>query len=418
MAKKIKVVWLCHLSNSEIRSHIKHRKIYYKDILCKLMRRQSYRWNDYAIWNTNAIREFEKYDDIDLTVVFPFAGMKEHLQRFNIKGVHYIAYRSEDDNLLSFFLYKILKKECRFAKNREKVKSLISEAAPDIVHVIGAENPYYSICALDIPETIPTIVSLQTLMSVPGFQDGISISSGLYEYRAKIEREVIRKCTYIGTQVTLFRDQILKNIKPKSEFLPLTLAVGVEIDTSYNKKEYDFVYFAANVGKAVDIAIEAFGIAIKEMQGLTLNISGGCDNILRAKLDKRIEELGVNKQVFFTGSQESHEKVLQQIKKSRFALLPLKVDQISSTIREAMACGLPVVTTITPATPHLNKDRESVLLSDKEDYADIAKNMLKLVSQTDFAEEMKNNAIQTVREMYSNESLMKRWHLAYSEITC
>ena len=79
---------------------------------------------------------------------------------------------------------------------------------------------------------------------------------------------------------------------------------------------------------------------------------------------------------------------------------------ISGTIREAMACGLPVVTTRTPETPSLNKDRESVLISDMGDFKGMADNMIRLVDDNIFAEQIRKNGIQTVRMRYHNAKFM------------
>ena len=144
-----------------------------------------------------------------------------------------------------------------------------------------------------------------------------------------------------------------------------------------------------------------------------LNLSGAYTEEYKLNLDKRIKELGIEGNVVYSGSKSSHDEVIKQIKKSRFALLPIKVDVISSTIREAMACGLPVVTTITPGTPLLNTDRESVLLSEIGDYQSMAANMIKLVENEGLANSLRENAILTIKEVYSNSCFMEKWRKAY-----
>ena len=196
----------------------------------------------------------------------------------------------------------------------------------------------------------------------------------------------------------------------------MPLALGVDINVEPSKKEYDFVYFANNINKAADDAIEAFALAYNVKSSLTLNISGSYDDSFRLNLEKRIKELGMEKNVFITGSKQTHDEVIEQIKKSRFAVLPLKVDLISSTVREAMACGLPIVTTITPSTPELNKRRESVLLSEKGDFQAMADNMIRLVEDDTYAAQIRENALQTVREKYINVAFMQMWRKAYYEI--
>lgn len=404
---KIKIVWICHLSDAKIRAYLKFSKLYFKTAIKKIFGMPPHKWTDYAVWNANAIKEFEKFNDVELTVVFPHQGIKGRSQNFSLNGVNYICFRSEDDNIISFIKNRFFKNtNNRYLKNRRFVIDVIKEIKPDIVHIIGAENPYYSIAALDVPNEIPCIISLQTLMSDPDFFSNYPISKNEYLYRSGIEAEVIKKCDYICTTVVKFRDIIKKILKPNAVFLDVSLAVGVDIDDSEYKKEYDFVYFAGNINKAADHAIEAFALALKSNPRITLNISGYYSDDYKLFLDNRIKELNIENNVIFTGEKESHDEVLRQIKKSKFALLPLKIDLISGTIREAMACGLPVVTTRTPGTPVLNEKRESVLISDIGDYQGMADNMIRLIEDEQYAIQIKKNGFQTIRERYQNYKIM------------
>ena len=119
-------------------------------------------------------------------------------------------------------------------------------------------------------------------------------------------------------------------------------------------KLYDFVYFAADISKAVDYAIEGFAIAKKSFPNITLHVVGGYSDSYMQTLRDKMQELGLGQEVDFTGKLLTHDDVLAEIRKAKFALLPLKVDLIAGTIREAMSNGLPVVTTVTPVTPTLN----------------------------------------------------------------
>ena len=414
---KIKVVWICHFSDNKTRDHITFSQLYYKWMLQKLFRKDFNKWVDKAIWITNAIVEFEKFNDIDLTIIFPHIAIKGKKQKFSINGINYVCFRSQDDNFISYLKRKLFNyKEREYLYNRKIIKEIVKEISPDIVHVIGAENPYYSISALDIDNHIPSIVSLQTLMSDPDFIKNYPISKEEYEYRSYIESEIIKKCNYIASSVALFKEIILSSIKKNAIFLNMNLALGQDVDLTPVKKVFDFVYFAANISKAADYAIESFALVVAKEKNITLNISGAFTSEYKSVLDNRINELGIKDNVVFTGAQPTHDDVLYQIKKSKYAVLPLKVDQISGTIREAMACGLPVVTTITPATPFLNEKRESVLLSKKGDFQSMADNMLLLLKDNVKAKELSKNAILTVKEMFSNESIMNRWHQAYYAI--
>lgn len=417
MKEKLKVVWICSISNYQIREKIKFSNTYYKKILARLFHKSFPPPTDYPIWNTNAVHEFENFSDISLTVVFPYPGIQGNMQRFSINGINYICFRPQDDNLLSFLKRRLAdKKEWNYKKHRHVVCKLLEEIQPDLVHLMGAENPAYSITLLDCPKNIPTVTSLQTLMSAPGFLDNYPIPKDIYEGRSHIEQEVIKRSDYLAQRAESIRKDVRKNIKPNAIFLQMTLALGVNVNTTRGVPEYDFVYFASSVDKAGEDAIEAFALACRKKPTLKLNISGNCPILFRKKMEVRLRDLGIERNVFFSGVQETHDMVMKQIKRSKFALLPLRVDLISGTIREAMAWGLPVVTTITPATPYLNIERESVLLSDIGNFQAMADNMLRLIEDESFAEKICNNALITVSEHYSNRAFMQKWRRAYYEI--
>lgn len=417
MGKKIKVVWICHFSDLKIRAKLKYSFFSFLGVLMFLLKKP-YRNRDFSIWITNAIKEFEKKEDIDLTIIFPHYGVIRGMQEFNLGHINYCCYKQEEDRVIPFLKYHFCKGyHPTYAGSRFLVRKKIEEIKPDIVHVIGAENPCYGLAALDIPQNIPIILSLQTLLCGSDFEKNYPIEKKQLEYKKNVEQKLILRSDFIGTRVGLYREIIVKEIKPDAVFLDITLAVGEDVcvDVCDNKK-YDFVYFAANISKAADDAIEAFAIALSKHPNITLNISGAYSQEYKSLLSKRIAELNISKSVFFTGPQATHGDVLNQIKKSKFAILPLKVDMLSGTIREAMACGLPVVTTITPYTPGLNNNRQCVLLSEKGDYQTMANNMLLLLNDERKAEELRDNALLTIQEKYSNKAFMEEWHNAYCEI--
>lgn len=404
MKTPLKVVWICRFSNEMVRGRLRFRSLLRKRGVFK----------DYSVWVTNGIREIENCDDISLTVIFPHYGIRGNKQSFSSAGVDYICYRPEDDS----FFYRIRRRlfkvrEQDFLRTRALVAEAIRTIAPDYVHLIGAENPPYSICALDVPGNIPLIVSLQTLMNIPDFVEKYPISKAEYEYRASVERRVLCRADYIATLIKYYRGIILKEIRPDAKFLGLLLPVGVEIDLTPSEKKFDFVFFAADVKKGGDDALTAFALLAKRHPEATLNISGGYTKAYKKDLDEKIERLGLAENVFVTGPKSTHAEVLAQIKLSRFAVLPQKGDMISGTIREAISCGLPVVTTITPQTPELNADRDSVLLSPDGDSQMMAENMNRLYEDPSLGSSLSAAALLTVQERYSNAAIIRRWRQVY-----
>ena len=409
--KKMKILWVCFFSNATVRAHMDNRIGLVEKFIRKIIKKP-YQCFDLAQWNTNALKEFEKFtDEVELHVISPSETMRNRESVFVEKDIHYYFFRDEDSGIKKIF-GKIFG-EKTYRKNRKYIAEKIKEIKPDLVHIIGAENPQYSLAALDIPNTIPVFVQLQTLMIDPEFKKNYPISSDLYSYRSGIEKRILEKVDYLGTPEKKFVSVIKDKANRKGPILSTSLAVAESVNFKSSEKEFDFVYFALDISKAVDYAIEAFAIAFKKRPSISLDVVGDFSVALKKQLDDRIAELGLQNRIKFEGKLATHDDVIEQIRKSRFALLPLKVDLISGTIREAMANGLPVVSTITPETPNLNKKRVSILLSPAGDFAAMADNMLKLLDDDKYAEEIRQNAGVSISEKVGNEQHVRKWIDAY-----
>lgn len=417
---QIKVVWICAFSNAKVREHFTTK---INPILRFILKKKGHPVNtsvDYGIWNSNAIKEFEKIKDIDLHIISPIRYLSKKEVRFDVNGIHYYFFRDENSNLISQLYYQLVtKNKSLFIKNRKHVRTLVKEINPEIVHVIGAENPYYSLALLDIPDKIPTIIQLQALLDRLVENIANQFEKKNIAYKGRLERQIIDKADYVGTEVVDFKEYIKEEIKPETKFLDISIAMGNEINLTEEVKVYDFVYFAAgiNENKAGDVALKSFAIAHQLHPEITLNIIGKIDEGFRKILDEIISKNRLENAVFIEGKLPTHNDVISQIRKSKYALLPLKFDFVPNTIREAMCNGLPVVTTITEnGTTKLNEKRESVLLSKPDDHNAIAKNMIKLIENPTLAETLRKNAAISEEERINNYDMMLKWADVYKKI--
>ena len=86
---------------------------------------------------------------------------------------------------------------------------------------------------------------------------------------------------------------------------------------------------------------------------------------------------------------------------------------MSSTIREAMACDLPVITTITKdGTTLINEKRETVLLSEIGDNKALAQNMLRVMGDKELADKMIENGRLLLKENFDNEPIVQKQKIA------
>lgn len=415
--KKIKVLWLCYFSNSEVREKLNPKTGFIEVIARKILRMEKNKVADFAQWITNGIKEFEKFKNIELHVVSPQYGISEKKITFQQNGIHYYFYKP-DDSFVIKFLRKIFNKyETEYRGNRKITQEFINQIQPDIIHLYGAENYYYSITGLDIDtDKFPFMVSLQTLTTDPEFKSKDVVTPKLYDFRSKVECAVLERVKYIGSDIPKYREIIWQHINQNAIFLNTYLAISEKITYTRTEKKFDFVSFSASIHKAADIAIEAFAIACQKYPELTLNIIGGTPEPFTQNLKKRINELGIERNIIFSGKLPTHDNVLKQIQLAKFALLPLKIDFISGTIREAMFAELPVVTTITHGTPTLNKKRKSVLLSELGDFQAMADNIIQLIESPTLAKELTENGLLTVHERWNNEKDMLELVEAYNAI--
>ena len=416
---KIKVAWICQVSNSLIRKNADTGYSFIGKLIRRILGKSVEPEHiDMHQWITNGIDEFEKFNNIELHVISFLPYLKRKYVNFIHNGVYYHLYRNQIYDLDEKIISQI-KRRTRsygFNRNKKRIKRIIESIKPDIIHLIGAEIPSYAGVLCNISLKCPKIVQLQTLVNVPDFQKGYPISDDLYEYMAKGEMINLHSADFIGTKSKVFTKE-LQSLVPGKTILSLNLALTEKpkINKKINKI-YDFIYFAKNIEKSIDWAIESFIIANQKHPGLTMIVVGNYDKKTKEDIENRLLKYNLIDNVFLKGSLPTHDDVLMQMQEARCAVLPMKVDLVTGTIREAMAYGIPVVTNITAASPNLNNKRKCVLLSEKGDFDKMASDMVEIIENVELANILSINSILTSNERSSNAEYMQEWVLAYNEV--
>ena len=263
-----------------------------------------------------------------------------------------------------------------------------------MVNFVGAENPYYSIGALDI-DNIPIILHCQTVYANPDRQKN---TGNVNMYRWRTEIKLFHKIHYIACSGRMHYE-LIKGYSPQAIIFPRTWPQSPFPNIPNVEKKYDYAYWARylNRNKGFDNAIEAIAIAAKKHPKLKILAVGSWDSD-HEFFEKRIEELGIKDNLEIHPSFPDYLEMLQYVRQARFALLPIKMDVLSGTILEALNMGMPVVTCRTSGTPSLNEKRETVLISDIGDNEALAENMLKLYENSGYAERLKQNGLLYIRE--------------------
>jgi glycosyltransferase involved in cell wall biosynthesis len=142
-------------------------------------------------------------------------------------------------------------------------------------------------------------------------------------------------------------------------------------------------------------------------------VTGACSSSYKKYLLQKISELGIEGNVTFNDYFPFHSDMHQHITQGRCAVLPIKLDVTSSALKEAMLLEIPVVTYKTSGTPYLNKDGECVLISEIDDVQGLAKNMIKVIQNPDYAKNMAIKAKAFVEREFDNTMSAKRLRANY-----
>ena len=398
----MRVVLLCHVSDSRIRMNLPLVSERTNNFFRKLFGKKELSYSDFALWNANTIAGFEKIEDVELHVIAPHKGLKTWTFEYELNNIHYHFYRPEPLFPWLAFEKVFNKKQYKeFPRTRHMVKSFIKKIKPDIVNLVGAENPYYSICGLDI-EDVPLFITCQTVYSNPNRK---TLSGYVSKMRWELEQALFKKAAAFSCTNTMYRD-LIKSYVPDAIVFPLIWPDKPFPELSPCEKKYDFAFFSVVVSakKGIDSALRAMAIVKKYKPNVSLLVVGNIDKNYKCTLDKQIEDSGMTQNIIFHDFFPLQIDMFNYVHQARFALLPVKMDYLSGTILQAMEMGMPVVTHITSGTPTLNAERETVLLSEIGDVETMAKQMLCLMDDELLAKKLSDNGKLYVEKRHQRES--------------
>lgn len=390
MGKKMRVALICAFSNAMVRNHLPldDRKLYNFVRKCLGMEAKKRGYGDTASWDTNFINNFKVRNDVELTVISAHSGMRKRVVHFESEGVQYYFVRCEGATLLK----RLVKSPSLWHKlnpMRPVVRKIVHKVNPDVVALMGAENAFISGTVLGLEKEYPVIFKAQTIYNNPDRgKHGVFDAKNAY-----VERLIFESLDYASVSTKM-------HYKMYREFRKDSYNFRWSFGTTYcdvepvQEKIYDFVNFSNGMipAKGHHDAIEAFAIVHEKHPEAMLNLVGTPNEEYGQKLRDLIAKYGLEKNVVITPFFEKQSDLFQHLQKSRFAVLPYKLDYVASTTYQAMYYEMPVVVYRTQGTPTLNKDKECVLIADMENVEQLAEKMLILLEQPEKADELRRNA--------------------------
>ena len=145
------------------------------------------------------------------------------------------------------------------------------------------------------------------------------------------------------------------------------------------------------------------------------------DGPLKSNLEQIIKQLNLGHHVRLLGSVD-HEQAIQLMRQSDILIAPsvtaMDGDQegIPVVLMEALAMGLPVISTYHSGIPELIIDGKTGFLVNERDSAALADKLIALIDSDSVADKLSNNGIQFIKENYNVDTLNKMLANIYKQI--
>ena len=154
----------------------------------------------------------------------------------------------------------------------------------------------------------------------------------------------------------------------------------------------------------IPTALKAFAIIFKEYPNATMTVAGSGDEL--ANLEQLSEELKINKAVVFSG-RIANEKLPALYQKSQFMLNPTTKDNMPISMLEALASGIPCISTNAGGIPYLVEDKVTARLCDIGDAEKMAELALILLDDLEQYQQLRANGLKMIKNFTWSEVSQK-----------
>jgi glycosyltransferase involved in cell wall biosynthesis len=391
MKKRIKVAILCHFTNGEIQSKLALRKPV----------------REFAPWIVSTLRELQHRHDLEIHVVSPHDYLIHDLN-FMDENIHYhffsIGIPFLHRHWPGFFPWDYL---TTFRANTNKIKKIIRKINPDIVHLYGAENAYFTSSILHLLH-LPHLVTIQGFLFLV---DSLKTDYGIKK-RIAIEKEIYSRAKNFGIRYPFMEEEIRK-LNPNAKFYWHHVPVNVYIPESIHKS-YDLVFFAhLSKVKGIEDFIKAIGIISKKIPGIKAKIIGPASSEYMDYLKDLAMKSGSFGNIEFLGFISTQKELHKIVSQSKICVLPTYNDTVPGTIVESMLLETAVVSYNTGGIPSLNDDVKTIEIVEKGDLNGLVDKVMFLLSNDKERLRLVKDAQKLAEERYNPQNVVNDLVTAY-----
>ena len=162
----------------------------------------------------------------------------------------------------------------------------------------------------------------------------------------------------------------------------------------------------------ISTAIRAISILVPKVPGIRVSIAGSGPQ--EAELKALSSRLGLDEVITFSGRLPPDE-IADLYRDADIMLNPTAVDNMPNSLLEAMASGLPIVTTNVGGIPYVVKDGETALFVDAGDARGMADQVLRLLGDHELYTRLVNNGLAEVQQ-YAWKVVKDQWLALYGQV--
>jgi len=337
--------------------------------------------------------------------------------------------------------------------NIRKILKIVDSVSPDLIHIWGMESYWASLYTegylkgkvlLEIQGIRSSCADVcyggltrSELFSCIGTKEILKPSCSIFsEKKSHLkqlprEKKILSSFIYISTQSEWTRARISPFITRntnvfctercvRDEFI---MASCCDVLSTIKKKTIVTVSSGAFALKGVHVLIKALAIVKNVIPDVKLKIIGGFERDIPywrqsgyAKfLFRLIEDLKLRENVFFVGRLKADEMVDEMSNACVFVQSSF-VESYSLALAEAMVLGLPCVVSYAGAMPCLAKDKEDALFYNSSDFYMCANNLIKILTNPEFACQLSENAFRVARTRNDKARVLDIQLSIYEEI--
>jgi glycosyltransferase involved in cell wall biosynthesis len=337
-------------------------------------------------WIVNLAKELSSLEEVELHIATFNPKIKSDTDIFH-QNIHFHIIKNGIPYIHrgypSYFPWNAM---TGFSSEVRKLKKLVQQINPDLVHAHGTENAY---ALAGVKSKYPCLISIQGIIN-----EIYKIDPSFRAFFLKrTERKAIQKGKHFAYR-TEFDKNFIKKYNPTANLHLLYEAMNTAYFQSHH--EYTDAKTLLFVGsllkrKGIEVLLESIYNLKTQIPSIKAIIIGCGDNDYTAIIKSKIQHYRLEHHVELCGN-KTPEEIVCCMESSSALVFPSFIENSPNAVAEAMAAGLPVIACNSGGIPSMIENDKNGILVEPADVKALSDAISKLLSDTDKAMQMGKEA--------------------------